>query len=116
MADLLSGHLLSLIVFLPTTGALLLLLFPGSRPRAAIVFALCFSLLDAVLALPLWLRFDLVDKGFQFRETAPWIPSLGISYALGIVGFSLVLILLSVVMQTVSLLLCVHDTGKETSA
>src|SRR5262249_39511359 len=96
-----------------TAGALLLLLFPGSRPRAAIVFALCFSLLDAVLALPLWLRFDLVDKGFQFRETAPWIPSLGISYALGIDGISLVLILLTVVLTPVSLLFSVTHVEKE---
>ena len=113
MADLLARHLLTLIVFLPTVGAALLLLFPNSRPRAAIVFALCFSILDAILALPLWIRFDLVDKGFQFRETMPWIPSLGISYALGIDGISLVLVLLTVVLTPVSLLFSVTHVEKE---
>ena len=50
---------LSLVVFLPAAGAVLLLLFPKSRSREALIFALCFSVLDLVVALPLcyWLGF-----------------------------------------------------------
>src|SRR5262249_31979971 len=113
MEDLLSRHLLSLVVFLPTAGAVLLLLFPRSRSREALIFAFCFSVLDALVALPLWFRFDLVEKGFQFRETAPWVPSLGISYALGIDGISLVLVLLTVILTPISLLFSISHVDKE---
>src|SRR5262252_3970207 len=113
MEDLMSRHLLSFVVFLPTAGAVLLFLFPRSRARAAMIFAFCFSVLDALVALPLWFRFDLVEKGFQFRETVPWIPSLGISYALGIDGISLVLVLLTVILTPISLLFSITHVEKE---
>ena len=113
MEDLLSRHLLSLVVFLPAAGAVLLLLFPKSRSREAILFALCFSILDLLVALPLWFRFDLSAKTFQFRETVAWVPSLGISYAVGIDGISLVLVLLTVVLTPISLLFSINHVEKE---
>src|ERR1700730_9597236 len=116
MADFLSRHLLSLIVFLPMAGAALLLLFPSSRPREATIFALCFSILAGVLSLPLWFRFDLAERGFQFRETLPWVPSLGISYAVGIDGISLVLVLLTTILTPVSLLFSVTHLSKSVRA
>jgi NADH-quinone oxidoreductase subunit M len=113
MEDLLSRHLLSFVVFLPAAGTVLLLLFPKSRSRGVMLFALCFSILDAVVALPLWFRFDLAERSFQFRETVPWIPSLGISYALGIDGISLVLVLLTVILTPISLLYSIGHVEKE---
>jgi NADH-quinone oxidoreductase subunit M len=113
MEQLLAAHLLSVLVFLPLAGAALLLLFPASAARQARVFALAVATLTCILSLPLWWRFDLVQKGFQFREALPWIPRLGISYLVGIDGISLVLVLLTTVLTPVALLFSLTHVEKE---
>ena len=110
---LLAEHLLSVLIFLPLAGAALLLFFPHSAPRAARSFALAIAIADAALSLPLWFRFDVVSKGFQFRENMSWIPPLGISYSLGIDGISLVLILLTTILTPIALLFSLSHVEKE---
>ncbi|MDQ5872037.1 MAG: hypothetical protein M3547_07500, partial [Acidobacteriota bacterium] len=104
MRQLLESRLLSVLVFLPSAAAVLLLFFPESRRREAKLFALAASVVEFALSLPLWFRFDLGSGGMQFSEHASWIPALGISYSLGIDGISLLLVLLSTVLTPVSLL------------
>jgi NADH-quinone oxidoreductase subunit M len=101
---LFDGHLLTVLVFLPSAAAALLLLFPERRAREAKGFALAASVLELGLSLPLWTRFDLVSGTFQFVEKAEWIPALGISYTIGIDGISLLLVLLTTLLTPVSLL------------
>jgi len=104
MADVLESRLLSILIFLPSLGAALLLLFPEGAARAARQFGFAVSLLELALSIPLWTRFLSSAGGFQFAERADWIPALGISYSIGIDGISLVLILLTTVLTPVSLL------------
>ena len=113
MDRLLSEHLLSVLVFLPAAGAALLLLFPNSMTRQAKAFALLVAVLDCVLSLPLWWRFDIAAKGFQFREQTDWIPPLGITYSLGIDGIALVLVLLTTILTPVALLFSLTHVEKE---
>ena len=116
MAELLSSHLLSVLIFLPTAGAAVLLLVPESQARVARTFALGVSVLELGLSIPLWLRFDPQMPGFQFPEHASWVPSLGISYSLGIDGISLVLILLTTILTPVSLLFSLTHVSKSVRA
>jgi len=116
MDTLLRDHLLTSIVFLPTAGAALLLLFPESAAREAKWFAFSVSVLELVVSIPLWTRFDVSARGFQFAETASWIPSIGVSYAVGIDGISLVLILLTTLLTPVSLLYSVSHVEKSVRA
>jgi NADH-quinone oxidoreductase subunit M len=110
---MLSEHLLSTVVFLPTLGAALLLLFPRTADRAARGFALAVALLDGLVSLPLWWRFDTAVRGFQFREKLDWIPQLGISYSVGIDGISLLLVLLTTILTPVALLFSLSHVEKE---
>ncbi len=116
MAKLLDDHVLSLLIFLPSAGALLLLFFSESRPNRAKFFALGVSVLEFALSLVLWLRFDTHQGGFQFTERIEWIPSLGISYSLGIDGISLLLILLTTLLTPVSLLFSLTHVEKSVRA
>ncbi len=116
MDFLMSRHLLSVLIFLPTAGAVLLLLFPKSQARAAKGFALAVSVLELALSLPLWMRFDPHIPGFQFAERLEWVPSLGISYSLGIDGISLVLVLLTTILTPVSLLFSLTHVSKSVRA
>lgn len=113
MERLLADHLLSILVFLPAAGAGLLLLFPRALAREAKLFALLVSVLECALSLPLWWRFDLAARGFQFRERMEWIPPLGISYSVGIDGIALVLILLTTILTPVALLFSLSHVEKQ---
>jgi NADH-quinone oxidoreductase subunit M len=113
MGGLLTDHLLSVLIFLPSAGAVLLLLFPSRMEKEARVFALLVATANLVVSLPLWTRFDVVQKGFQFREKVDWIPALGISYSLGIDGISLLIILLTTILTPVALLFSLTHVEKE---
>ena len=79
--------LISTLLLLPLLAALVIWLFPGQRPARAI--ALGATLLDLFLAVVALYRFDASDPGFQLVEQAAWIPTLNISYLVGVDGISI---------------------------
>ena len=92
--------MLSLIVFAPLVGALLVLLSGGrgDRPeREPLVrnLALAVSLVTFALTLWLWWRFDPASADYQFVEDYNWMPAFGIKYLIGVDGISLFLIVLT---------------------
>jgi NADH-quinone oxidoreductase subunit M len=113
VSSLLTEHLLTVVVFLPAAGAALLLFFPRTMEREAKVFGLLVAMADFAVSAPLWTRFDVAQKGFQFREKLDWIPPLGISYSLGLDGISLLLVLLTTVLTPVALLFSLTHVEKE---
>jgi NADH-quinone oxidoreductase subunit M len=101
--------LLSLIVFLPLAGAVLVLLAGGrgDQPeRAPLVrqLALLTSLVTFAATLYLWWRFDPASAAFQFEEKHSWIPEFGIQYYLGVDGISLLLVVLTGFLTPIALL------------
>ena len=93
-----SWPLLSLIVFLPLVGAMLVFLIRGEAEvvaRNARAVALWTSLMTFALALMLWAAFDPATVAFQFVERAEWMPGLGVSYYLGVDGISVLVVVLS---------------------
>ena len=112
MESFLSMHLLSVVVFLPAAGAILLAFFPASAVRAARTFALVVAILDFAVSIPLWTRFAPGAPGWQFLESIPWIPAFGISYTVGLDGLSLVLVLLTTLLTPVALLFSMTHVEK----
>ena len=90
--------ILSLVIFLPTVGALFVFLVRGDArivARNARMTALWTSLITFVLSLGIWIDFDTSTASFQFVERADWIPILGASYHLGVDGISMLFVILS---------------------
>ena len=116
--------LLSLIVFLPLAGALLVLAAGGRgdrHDREPIVraIALAASLVTFAATLYLWWRFDPAVAGFQFEERFEWMPRFGIQYYLGVDGISLLLLVLTGFLTPLALLSSwesVHKNVKSFSA
>jgi NADH-quinone oxidoreductase subunit M len=99
--------MLSLIVFLPLAGALLLLLIgnrDGERDGLVRNVALAVSLVTFVGTLALWAGFNPGTAEFQFVERHSWIPAFGIEYYLGVDGISLLLIVLTGFLTPLALL------------
>jgi NADH-quinone oxidoreductase subunit M len=101
--------MLSLIVFLPLAGALLVLLAGGrgdNHDREPLVrtLALAVSLVTFAATLALWWRFDPTVASYQFEERYAWIPVFGIQYYIGVDGISLLLIVLTGFLTPLALL------------
>lgn len=96
-----SSILMSLFL-LPLVGALLICIGPETGARR---IALGVSVICAVLAVPLYFAFDgSQSQVFQGVVNIPWIPSLGIQFALGMDGLSFPLVLLTQFMLPVAVL------------
>src|SRR5882672_10447549 len=84
--DFLAHHILSVVLFTPLLGALLLLFIPRENEQAHKVAGNIFGALGFLVSLPLLRWFKPGWGGFAFEETADWIPSIGAKYHLGIDG------------------------------
>lgn len=98
------NHLLSLILFIPTLGGVLLLFLPANRLGLLRWTAFGASLLPFALSLWAWAQFDPSQSGFQFQEQVAWYPALNASYHVGIDGISLMLVLLTTFLVPLALL------------
>jgi NADH-quinone oxidoreductase subunit M len=95
---------LSLILWLPVAGAIALIFLPRDRVGTIRLVALATSLLTFGVSVGASLAFDRAHAGvMQFVEIRNWIPSIGVTYHLGVDGLSLAL----VVLTTLLTLLCV---------
>ena len=95
--------ILSTLIFLPIIGAVALLLIPRPKQKDVPRLALLISVVEFLVSLPLWFRFDKTTHLMQFVEKKAWIPSWNVFYHLGIDGISILFVLLS----TLITILCV---------
>ena len=96
-------HILSIVLFTPLAGLVVLLFLPSSNPRAIKWCANVVALVGFLVSLPLVFKFD-PSQDFQFVEKASWIPSLGATYHIGIDGLGLLLVMLTTLIGFVAIL------------
>ncbi len=90
---------LTIIGLLPLIGAVVVWALPRGTDQLARVVALATSLAVLALSLGMALRFDVGNAGlYQFAENHSWIPQIGASYALGVDGIALTMVLLSTIL------------------
>src|SRR5499427_10648770 len=102
------NHILSIILFTPLVGAILLLFIPREKVNAIRWVANIFAVLGLLVSLPLVPLFwaQRFEPGFKFLEGSAnnWIPSIGAGYNLGIDGISFLLIMLTTLLGWISIL------------
>ncbi len=95
-------YALSLLIALPILGGVVIMAL-AREPRHAKFGALGVSL--AELALGLYIAYDFITAGYYnlelwnyaYLESSPWIPTLGISYQLGMDGLAFVMVMLAII-------------------
>ena len=102
-------------LFAALLGALAILLTPADRP--AQVRRLAVTAASAALAAACWLflTYDRARGGYQHIISVPWIPTLGVSFHLGVDGISVVLTLLHAICAFAGVLISysIKDRVKE---
>ena len=88
-----SIHPLSIVLFLPAAGAIVIGLLVKEAKTVRITAAL-FTFVAFALSLALFVMFDR-DGGLQFVEQAQWISSINAQYYLGVDGLSLPMVILT---------------------
>jgi NADH-quinone oxidoreductase subunit M len=102
--EFIRAHILSLVLFTPLAGAIILLFVNKRQEHAIRWLANAFGLLGFLVSVPLWFWYEPGVAGWQLVERANWIPSIGASYFLGVDGFSVLLILLTTLMGFIAIL------------
>jgi len=97
-------HILSVVLFTPAVGGLLMLFIPREQENTHRVLGNLFGLVGFFVSLPLVWWFKPDQPGFQLVEHGEWIPSIGAGYTLGIDGISLLLTLLTTALGAISIL------------
>jgi NADH-quinone oxidoreductase subunit M len=114
--DFLEHHILSVVLFTPLLGALVLLFIPREMENAHKIAGNVFGALGFLVSLPLLRWWNPREKPFSFEESAEWIPSIGARYHLGIDGISLLLVMLTTFLGMIAILSswsAIHQRTKE---
>ena len=99
---------LTILLAVPALGALALVLMPRGFAKAR-EFALGVSLVTLVLAVVVAVQFTAGSGELQLVEEYSWIPQFGVTFALGMDGIALTMILLSVILVPICLLAAWDD-------
>ncbi len=93
--------ILHVLLALPVAGALLVALGPAALAKRT---ALAVTGVEFVVSLGLWWALDPAVGAMQLTSSTPWLPRLGVAYAVGIDGISLFMVLLSTGLTFLSVL------------
>jgi len=105
--ELILNGSLPFLTFFPLIGIPVLIYLYLTQPSAyktARIVTIVIMVTEFLVSLPLFVNFEVGNPGMQFETNVPWIPSLGISFHLGIDGISLFLVLLTTFMMPITAL------------
>jgi NADH-quinone oxidoreductase subunit M len=111
--------LTTVVLFLPLIGLLILLFLREETQVEAIRWtALGTSIITFVASLLLWAGFDNSQPGLQMTQLWQWLPQYGISFAVGVDGLSLLLVILTTFIMPLAILASfrthiLHERGRE---
>ncbi len=91
----LAEHLLTIAIFLPLAGAVIIAFLRREHAQQIRWVALVASLLTFIVTVVLYVGLRADTPGMQFTEFRPWIAVPAINYHLGVDGLSALLILLA---------------------
>jgi NADH-quinone oxidoreductase subunit M len=94
--------ILSVIMFVPLLGSLIVLLMPKDKERLIKQFAIAVTFIPLALSILLWINLQ-KGGGIQFEEVFAWIPAINVNYHVGVDGLSVPLIFLTALLTTLSL-------------
>jgi len=102
--DFILANLLTLILFTPVLGAVIVVLLPEDNKNLVRWTSFALSFIPLILSLILWFNFDKGLVGFQFEQQMVWYSALNSSLHLGVDGISLTMVLLTTLLTPLAIL------------
>ena len=100
---------LSILLWMPVVAMLIIAVVPASRGRLLRTLALTGTASTLAWSIFITVGFDASLATLQLVERRPWAPEMGMSYALGVDGLALPLVLLTTLMGFVAMLVAVRQ-------
>ena len=97
-------HPLSILLIMPLIGAAVILFLPPAHDRLIRWIAVGFTAITFLFSWWLLLGFDPDSAGVQYFESYQWNPRLGATFALGVDGFSLPMVVLATLLSFIAVL------------
>lgn len=106
LANMLTGiryqdWVLHALLIIPIVGAVAVALSPAATAKR---LALVITIVEFLVSAPLWFMVNTSTGTMELVSTIPWIPQWGISYAVGIDGISLMMVLLTTLLMPLCVL------------
>ena len=95
-------YLLSLLVFIPIIGSVVVYLAGYAGDKISKILTILISASTIALVLFTFVGFDWNVQGFQLVESYDWAKDFGLTYVLGIDGISVPLLIISSFLTTLS--------------
>jgi NADH-quinone oxidoreductase subunit M len=98
--------LTSVMLLLPIVGLLVILFFLDDEKHSEQIkwTALGFSVAVFLASVLMAFGFDTSDGGLQFAQKNDWLPSMGVTYYVGVDGLSMLLVLLTTIIMPISIM------------
>ncbi|MBI5084467.1 MAG: NADH-quinone oxidoreductase subunit M [Acidobacteria bacterium] len=93
-----NNNLLSVILFTPLAGLLVLMFIPSRQKTLVRLWANISAAAGLLVSIPMIVQFNRNAEGYQFMERMDWIPSLGVQYLVGVDGISALMVMLTTIM------------------
>lgn len=102
--DYLFSNIITIVIFLPLAGAIILIFFPKDKTNLIKNFAFLVSIATFILSLFLYSGYDELSPEMQFVVNLAWLREFGSSYHVGIDGISLFMVILTTFLTPISIL------------
>jgi len=99
--------ILSILIFFPALAGILGFVVDKHSAKA---YGVAVAAIELILALWLWLKFDITNAGMQFTEKVDLISQFGISYNVGVDGISLFIVIMATFITLLGIILLRPDT------
>ena len=112
--DLANAPLLSIVMFMPLVGALIISFLNADAKGNARWVALWTTIITFAISILVWLRFDPTNAGFQFVEERAWLDLF--KFKLGVDGISMLFVILTTFLMPLVILqswVVIEDRVKE---
>ncbi|NCU45618.1 MAG: NADH-quinone oxidoreductase subunit M, partial [Candidatus Fonsibacter ubiquis] len=106
--------ILTFLTFFPLVGVIYILLRRGTDEvveRSSKNISILVSLVNFIVSLFLWSKFDTANPGFQFVEESAWIKNF-VSYKMGVDGVSIFLVLLTTFISPLCIFAAINSLKK----
>ena len=112
--DLANAPLLSIVMFMPLVGAVIIGFLNRDAKGNARWVALWTTIITFAISILIWLRFDPTNAGFQFVEERAWLDLF--KFKLGVDGISMLFVILTTFLMPLCILqswVVIEDRVKE---